>query len=230
MSRLPDPDKYSDPIKFFRDCHAFIVTQVNLLEQLAMEAESKGVIKSLKDDRRWAELLDFFVDTAPLHEMDEEIALFPVVFAKTPHFGFQSPGSAKEFIEDQHEIMQYKSIALLRFWKESLAKDELSSDESTMFIHTAKELVELYREHIRKENEIIYTIANDELLSPQERQDIIEKVRENRSEVVQTPYLDFEEPIFTLKGYSPVIVSGDSEDAVSGSTIESEDDEESEEE
>ena len=52
MPRLPDPDKYHDPIKFFRDCHALIVTQVNLLDQLAKEAESKGVIKSLKDDKR----------------------------------------------------------------------------------------------------------------------------------------------------------------------------------
>src|SRR5689334_18950687 len=103
MPRLPDPNKYADPIRFFRDCHALVVTQINLLEQLAKDAESKGVIKSLRDDKRWAELLDFFVNTAPLHEMDEELALFPVVFEKTPHFGFQSPDSAKRFIEEQHE-------------------------------------------------------------------------------------------------------------------------------
>ncbi len=232
MQRLPDPNKYNDPIKFFRDCHALIITLVNLLEQLANDAEAKGVIKSLKDDKRWGELLDFFVNVAPLHEMDEELSLFPVVFAKTPHFGFQSPGSAKQFIEEQHEVMQYKSIALLKFWQTALGKDELSSDESTTFIHTAKELVELYREHIRKENEIIYTAANDDLLSPQERQDIIEKVRENRSEVVQTPYLDFEEPMYTLRGYNPVIVAGEESDAVSESEIESDDeqDEEYEEE
>lgn len=230
MPRLPDPDKYLDPIKFFRDCHALIVTQINLLEQLALDAESKGVIKSLKDDKRWADLLDFFVNIAPLHEMDEELALFPVVFEKTPHFGFQSPESANRFIEEQHQIMQFKSIGLLRFWKESLAKNELTSDESTTFIRNAKELVELYREHIRKENEIIYTVANDDLLSPQERQDIIELVRENRSEIVQTPYIAFEEPTYTLKGYAPVIVSGGDSDAVSDSSIASEEEDESGEE
>jgi hemerythrin-like domain-containing protein len=230
MPALPDPNKYNDPIKFFRDCHALIITQVNLLEQLAIDAESKGVIKSLKDDKRWADLLDFFVNTAPLHEMDEEIALFPVVVEKIPHLGFQSPDSAKRFIEDQHEMLQYKSTALLRFWKESLAKNELTSDESTTFIHNAKELIALYREHIRKENEIIYTLAHDELLSPQERQDIIEKIRENRSEVVQTAYLDFEEPTYTLKGYTPVIVSENGRDVISESTIEPDDEEEEEEE
>ncbi|MFI5263288.1 MAG: hemerythrin domain-containing protein [Candidatus Kapaibacterium sp.] len=226
MPKLPDPDKYNDPIKFFRDCHALIITQVNLLEQLVLDAESKGVIWSLKKDSRWADLLDFFVNTAPLHEMDEEVALFPVVVEKIPHFGFQSPDSAKRFIEDQHEMLQYKSGALLRFWKESLGKNELSSDESTTFVRNAKELISLYREHVRKENEIIYTLANDELLSPQERQDVIEKIRENRSEVVQTAYLDFEEPTYTLKGYKPIIVSGGGEDAVSESTLESENEEE----
>lgn len=230
MLHLPDPDKYNDPIKFFRDCHALIVTQVNLLEQLSLDAESKGVIKSLKDDKRWADLLDFFVNTAPLHEIDEEMALFPIVFEKIPHFGFQSPDSAKQFIEGQHEVMQFKSIALLRFWKQSLAKTELTSDESTTFIQTAKELVALYREHIRRENEIIYTVANDELLSPQERQQIIKMVRENRSEVVQTPYMDFDEPTFTLKGYKPIIVSQEDADAVSDSKISLEDDEEADEE
>jgi hemerythrin-like domain-containing protein len=230
LPHLPDPNKYNDPIKFFRDCHALIVTQVNLLEQLTLEAEAKGVIKSLRDDKRWGELLDFFVNTAPLHEMDEELALFPVVFEKSPHFGFQSPGSAARFMQDQHESMQYKSIALLKFWQTTMGKDQLTSDESTQFIHTAKELVELYREHVRRENEIIYTVANDDLLTPQDRLDIIEKVRENRSEIVQTAYLDFEEPTYTLKGYNPVIVAGESDDAVSGQTLESDDEEEYEEE
>ena len=161
--------------------------------------------------------------------MDEEIALFPLVFERTPHFGFQSPGSASRFMSEQHEAMQYKSIALLKFWQASLGKDELTSEESTTFIRTVKELVELYHEHVRKENEIIYTTANDDLLSPQDRQDMIEKIRGNRSEIVQTAYLGFEEPTYTLKGYTPVIVTGENEDAVSEEMIETEEEEEEQE-
>ncbi|MEP7233905.1 MAG: hemerythrin domain-containing protein [Ignavibacteriota bacterium] len=223
MAKLPDPNKYSDPIKFFRDCHALIGSQVNLLAQMVAEAESKGVIKSLKDDDRWAELLDFFVNEAPIHESDEENALFPVVFEKTPHVGFQGAIAPNRFMQDEHELLQYKSIALLRFWKQALSKDELTSEDSTTFIQTAKELIGNYREHVRKENEIIYTVANDELLTPQERQDIIERVRQNRSVIVQTDYLAFDEPTYTLKGYSPQIVT-EGGDAISGSSLEGEED------
>ena len=51
-----------------------------------------------------------------------------------------------------------------------------------------------------------------------------------RSEVVQTDFLGFEEPTYSLKGYTPVIVTADDGDAISETMIESEDEDESEEE
>ena len=56
MPQLPDPNKYNDPIKYFRDCHALITTQINLLEKLWQSAEANGVIKSIKNKEKTAAL------------------------------------------------------------------------------------------------------------------------------------------------------------------------------
>ena len=230
MPQLPDPNKYNDPIKYFRDCHALITTQINLLEKLWQSAEANGVIKSIKEDKEWGELLDFLVNVAPRHEIDEENSLFPLVLEKLPRIGFQQNTTPMRFIHEQHEVMLIRSTELLRLWRQTLEKNELTDDEATQFLSGAKELTGILREHIRRENEVIYTTANDELLSPADRQQILEGVRENHNKAVQTAYLGFDEPTYTLKGYSPVMISGDREDAVSDSSIESDDEEGDEEE
>ena len=225
MPSLPDPNKYNDPIRYFRDCHALITTQINLLDKLIHDSEANGVIKNIRENKQWGELLDFLVNVVPRHEIDEEVSLFPVVMEKIPRIGFQQSGSPFRFIHEQHEMMLQRSGELLRIWRQTLIKNELTDDEATKFISGAKELLEIIREHIRKENEIIYTTANDEFLSPAERQQILEEIRENHNKEVQTSFLAFDEPTYTLKGYAPVIVSGEDSDVVSDSTIEADDDE-----
>src|SRR5207302_3312007 len=102
--------------------------------------ERKGVKKSIKEDRGWRDLLDFFVNTAPIHEMDEEEALFPIIFEKVPHVGFQQRSSPIRFIEEQHTVMQQHSIDLLKIWRQTIAKDEITDEEANRFILGAKEL------------------------------------------------------------------------------------------
>jgi len=227
LIHLPDPNKYNDPIRYFRECHALIITLINQLEQLTQEAEKKGVKQSIKEDRGWRDILDFLVNVAPIHEMDEEEALFPLIFEKVPHVGFQQPSSPIRFIEEQHTAMQQHSIELLKIWRQTIAKDEISDDEANKFILGAKELAAIYREHIRRENEIIYTTANDELLSPQERQNIIEKIREMHGKEVISGMFDYEAPVFSDPSYKPTYVAGaDNEDAVSDEEFEVEDEDE----
>jgi hemerythrin-like domain-containing protein len=230
MIHLPDPNKYNDPIRYFRDCHALIVTLINQLDQLTLDAEKTGIKKSIAEDRGWRDLLDFFVNTAPIHELDEEAALFPLIFEKIPHMGFQQNSSPIHFIHAQHEIMQSHSIDLLKIWKQTLAKTELTDDEANRFILGAKELAAIYREHVRRENEIIYTTANDELLSPDERERIIEKIRELHGREVISGVFDYDSPVFSDSAFTPIFVAGgDSEDAISQEEFEVEDENDEEE-
>ncbi|MFI5264915.1 MAG: hemerythrin domain-containing protein, partial [Candidatus Kapaibacterium sp.] len=228
MPHLPDPNKYSDPIRYFRDSHALIITLINQLEDLIKNAEAKGIKKSIVEDNGWHEILEFLVDVAPIHEQDEEMALFPIIFEKVPHVGFQLDSSPVRFIHEQHDAMQMQSIELLKIWKQTLAKNELTDDEASRFMLGAKELAAIYREHVRRENEIIYTAANDELLSPQEREAIMNIIREHHGAEVITPYFEYEAPVISNPAYSPTIVAGneENEDAISQEELEVEEDEE----
>jgi hemerythrin-like domain-containing protein len=229
MPSLPDPNKYNDPIRYFRDSHALIISLINQLEDLIKNAEAKGIKKSIKEDKGWTDILEFLVNVAPIHEQDEEEALFPLIFEKIPHVGFQQASSPIRFIHEQHDAMQMHSLDLLRIWKQTLAKNELSDDDANQFILGAKELAAIYREHVRRENEIIYTTANDELLSPQDRVNILAIIREHHAKEVIMPYFDYEAPVITDPFYKPVIVAGDeNEDAVSQQELEVEGEEEEE--
>ncbi|MEI8133739.1 MAG: hemerythrin domain-containing protein [bacterium] len=215
MIRLPDPNTYEDPIRYFRDSHALIILQINRLEKLVTQAETGDPIQSIQTDSGWVELLEFLVKVAPIHEKDEELALFPLVFKKLPHVGFQESGTPIRFIHEQHEIMQAHSIELLGFWKKMLEQGSMTQDEVSRFILGAKELVAIYREHIRRENEIIYVTANDELLTPFERAAIMKEIREHHSKQIITSVFDFEAPVFSDTSYKPVYVTEESEDAIS---------------
>jgi hemerythrin-like domain-containing protein len=212
LTRLPDPNIYNDPIRFFRDCHALIVQVINQLELLISDAEKKGIRFSIQEDKGWRDILDFLVNVAPVHEADEEEALFPVISEKIPHVGFQSNSSPIRFIQDQHEVMQAHATDLLRFWQQTLVKNEITDTEVNQFILGAKELAAIFREHIRRENEVIYTAANDELLSPEERQQIMETIREHHSKEVISGYFEYEAPVFSDPAFNPIYVAGDRHD------------------
>lgn len=222
MIRLPDPQQYDDPIRYFRDCHGVVGSVVDRFEKLLASARENGVAKSFASNPSWEELLQFFVHAAPIHERDEERALFPIVLEKVPHLGFQSKGSPSRFIHDEHEAMQQRSKALLSLWKAYLAQKSLTPEDEAKFLETAQELIALYREHIARENTIIYTTANDNLLSPVERIAIVLLVREQHSEKSVMPVLGFQD-----NPYEEVSETADTE-AISedqlDSSIEEEDD------
>jgi len=224
MIRLPDPEKYEDPIRYFRDCHGVVGAVVDEFEQLIKSAKEMGVAKSFAATNRWKELLDFFVHAAPIHERDEERALFPLVLEKVPHLGFQSKGSPSRFIHDQHEGMQERSKALLTLWKACMEQHTLSPADETSFLEVGAELVSLYREQIAMDNGIIYTTANDNLLSPVERIAVMLLVREQHSEKTVTTVLGF-----TDSPYDAAKVM-DTAEAVSDTALDDSDAESDEEE
>jgi hemerythrin-like domain-containing protein len=223
MIRLPDPEKYEDPIRYFRDSHGVVGSVVDRFEKLLNGARVDGISKSFASTEEWSELLQFFVHAAPIHERDEEKALFPLVIEKVPHLGFQAKGSPTRFIHDQHEAMQERSKALLALWKAALSQKTLTPEDEQNFVRTGTELVALYREHISLENGIIYTTANDNLLSPVERIAIMMLVREQHSEKTVMPVLGFSDSPYEDAQEE------DSADAIADDVIDSEEGDEEEE-
>ncbi|HYM20391.1 MAG TPA: hemerythrin domain-containing protein [Candidatus Kapabacteria bacterium] len=222
MIKLPDPQQYDDPIRYFRDSHGVVGAVLDRFSKLVDAARKVGVRTSFETSPEWQELLEFFVRVAPIHEMDEERALFPVVLEKVTHIGFQSPTAPNRFIHEQHTIMQQRSKALLALWEGYLIQQSLSIEDEKRFLDIADELVKLYHEHITMENQIIYTAANDNLLTPPERIAIMLMIRELHSERTVMPVIGFENTI-----YDPLAEHGD-DTAVSKTIIDS--DEESDDE
>jgi hypothetical protein len=97
LIRLPDPLEFSDPIKYLRASHVVIVAQVELLHTLVKEAEQQGVSKSFSTHPDWVSSLYFFSRVLPIHERDEEIAIFPLLIANLTHVGFLLPIRQSDF-------------------------------------------------------------------------------------------------------------------------------------
>lgn len=224
MIKLPNPFKYEDPIRYFRDSHAIILSVIERFERLVSEARESGVSVSFASTNDWDELLNFLVSTAPSHEMDEEGSLFPVILEKVPSLGFQSSKTPSRFIHEQHEVMQERSKGLLSLWRSFHLQHTLTAEDETRFLEVADALIKLYHEHITQENALIYTAANDNLLSPTERIAIMLMIKDQHSNRSMTQYLDFEP-----SGITTNTIASEGTDVVSDSEIDV-DEEDSEEE
>ena len=76
---------------------------------------------------------------------------------------------------------------------------------------------------------MIYTAANDELLSPQEREDILAKIQEMHGKEVISGMFDYDSPTFSQSDYQPILAKTEDEDAISQESVDVEDEEYEEE-
>jgi hemerythrin-like domain-containing protein len=194
QAHLPDPENYNDPIRFFRDCHGVIENEVKRLERLITEAgeepnHKKG--KCLLDNPEWHEVIYFFANVTYRHEKDEEDYLFPVLMEKFAKIGFRTPMTTPAFLVKEHKELGVPAAVIEKAWKEYLRSGTCTEETEQEILVSAKTMVELFKKHIATENELIYRVANDELLSPEERIIIMEGIREGHSPQVMTPMFDF---------------------------------------
>lgn len=228
MIQLPNPNEYEDPIRYFRDSHKIIVGVVDKFEKLLLQAKEQGVAASFAASNEWQDVLNFFVAVAPMHELEEERSLFPIVLEKVHSIGFQTPQTPSRFIHEQHEVMQERSKALLALWRGYMLQKELSPEDETRFVEVGLELIRLYREHVGMENAVIYSAANDELLSPAERIGILLSLQRQHGNQTIMPVLSFTDQPYSQDNSGSEDES--STDIVSPTTIESIDWEDGEEE
>ncbi len=219
MTRIPNVDAFEDPIQFLRAMHAAILDRVAELESLVQLARTS---EPNFEDPVWPELLHFFRRVLPVHEQDEERSLFPILMKKMPHFGFQPRNSPSDFILTSHDVMNQHAESLVVLWHLYMDKGrEVYAGVSTKpFYDTATELAKIIRDHIEIENREVYANAND-LLTPNERNRIMETIRQRHRSSVEMPTPVYDEPTATI----PVNYSMEEPtDAVSESELPLEDD------
>ncbi len=192
MKHLPDPKKYHDPIRYFRDSHGVITELLVVLERLLTEAAAIGLEKTFAQSKEaWDETLQFFRRSAPRHEREEEETLFPVLGEKLPSIGFRSATDPSKFLASEHFEMRRLTRDLTDIWKQFKTSNVATVEQSADFHRAGSELLAVYKQHVAKENEIIYKLANEELLTPDERQEVMEGIVALNSPQSSTAIFDY---------------------------------------
>ncbi len=199
MKVVPNIEDYADPIQYLRAMHLVILDRVHTLEALIQRAQKIKTTGLDLQDPVWPELLYFFSRVLPLHERDEEEALFPVVLQKLPRMGFQPRNSPIDFLLNGHELLTERTELLTDIWRKYMDVGRAGSSEATekAFLDTATELVQLLREHIATEDKQVYSKAND-LLTPEERSSIMANIEQRHMETVAMPMPEYDIPMFSL--------------------------------
>lgn len=166
----PEHD-FQQPLGLLSDCHRRIEHFLAVLQRVAREAPQT----ELPDDYRRAlsVALTYFKEAAPKHTLDEEESLFPRMRAA----GAEHP--ALETLEEDHcaaEAMHHLVDDLGQRW---LQDKKIGSAERALLGVTLGKLAELYQEHIRTEDEVLFPMAA-QLLKPQVLTQIGEEMARRR--------------------------------------------------
>jgi hemerythrin-like domain-containing protein len=221
MRHLPDPEKYQDPIRYFRDSHGVINEALVAFEQLLKEVAAGGLEKSFtqKEDL-WSDVLQFFRRSGPRHEREEEETLFPVMSDKLPSIGFRSANDPSKFLSSEHFEMRRLTRNLTDIWNQFKTSNAANLEQAANFQRIGAELLSVYKQHIAKENEIIYKLANEELLSPDEREEVMKGIVALNSPQSSTAILDYDQSDYSDVTKSDIGTS--ITDAVSEDEVDSE--------
>lgn len=206
--QLPDPSKYSDPIRYFRDSHGAVASALDALDKVIAGAERDGVNTYFAAHPEIRDILYFFTSIAYMHERDEERHFFPVLRGKITTVGFQRPNTTPAFLIKEHEELNHKARLISKIWEDFLKSGKTTVENEQLALQSAKDLVAAYREHVADENDLIYKVANDDLLTPAERIVIMAAIQDDHDEEITTEIFEFDKPDYSL----PNMTSADEEE------------------
>ncbi|MBI4445307.1 MAG: hemerythrin domain-containing protein [Acidobacteria bacterium] len=154
-------------------CHDRILAQMEQLKQIVEEiASSCFPLNPFQANReRLEEFFRFMATRGVLHTRQEEEALFPILLRRFLEAGIRPGETPADVMESEHreaeEILQLqkKRFAELLELKSDRPEDYLS------FCALMLELVNRYRRHIWKENNVLFPMA-DTLLSEEEFEEV----------------------------------------------------------
>ncbi|HZL99755.1 MAG TPA: hemerythrin domain-containing protein [Planctomycetota bacterium] len=158
---------HHDAFAILHDCHEHILERLTRLETLGRELRGAQVI----EERHLAVLADVltFLDTAvPLHSADEEQTLFPRLREALGPSGGHTPMDCMEQEHVQHQ-------ALLAGLKRAVVKrDPAATGQAALAI------VSVYREHIDKEESVLFPWARELLTDPVLVETMTQQMRQRR--------------------------------------------------
>jgi hemerythrin-like domain-containing protein len=137
------------------DCHRRIEMFLGVLQGIA------GVIdRPLSEENAKAldSALQYFRQAAPKHNADEEESLFPRM-RRIRQPEMRSAIAKVEGLEKDHRWAAPLHEEIERLGRIRLSGSSLTGTEIAMFREAVDELAEMYREHIRVEDEAVFPVA-----------------------------------------------------------------------
>ena len=148
------PDSgFDDPIGMLKDCHRRIERFLGVLFQVCRRAQGRA----LSNEERHAveNALHYFTQSGPRHNEDEEHSVFPRLRASDP----AAPTEDVQRLEAEHHeaAAHHDEVALL--YSKWIADGSLSAQDQSRLLQRTEQLQQLYAEHIRIEEELVFPRA-----------------------------------------------------------------------
>lgn len=170
---------FSDPTGLLSDCHRRIEM---FLRALASVGEVIDRPPSEETRRALENALRYFAEAAPKHTADEEESLFPRM-RKMNNADVRSAFEKLDRLEDDHQRVAPLHERVDELGKRYLSNGNLADREVEEFRNSVGDLIAMYQEHIRIEDELIFPMAARTLSDSEKAAVALEMTgRRNRSE------------------------------------------------
>lgn len=152
---------FDEPIDALEICHENIVKRMDTIASMAegIRREKAGAFREQIDI--WMEIFSFIRHNVGNHSRDEEENLFPIL-RRTMAEKIDALEADHEWAEETERFLQSEFDAL-----RAMEKDEEMNERLEEFAGRAIALARFYRDHIAKENGEIFPEAR-KILSPEE--------------------------------------------------------------
>lgn len=154
---------FSDPTGLLSDCHRRIETFLVSLQRVAQVID-----RPLTNEAHTAlgAALRYFKDAAPKHTADEEQSLFPRL-RKLQNPEIENALSTLAALEDDHARAEALHAEVHRLGVQCLELGYLAAGDTGRFKQAVGDLVCIYAEHIRVEDDVVFPAAKQALSSSQ---------------------------------------------------------------
>lgn len=206
LSPMDPPDAYSsyasievengelnESLLILKKEHEELVVVLDIFEKALSNFKELGYVLNNEINEGFKKFFDFFDNELLPHNRKEEKILFPVLqkalFANNEHGVGENPVTAVDIMEDDH--VKFIQLGALTFNLLGLAP-RLRDEQSRMFTYdvaynNAKELVELIRLHVFREDNTLFPLAQKFLTAKQFEEMVLEM------NAVSTPHTHNEE-------------------------------------
>ncbi len=153
-----------EPTELLSDCHRRIemflaaLQRVSVVIDQPLASEARAALESA---------LRYFREAAPKHTADEEESLFPRL-RQMDHPEVSKAIATLAPLEKDHRRADALHAEVDRLGRACLEGGHLSADEAGHFREAMAELVSIYKEHIRIEDEVLFPAAG-KILSPDDK-------------------------------------------------------------